>query len=83
MMSDSLDNGQLTDERERFLAALLTNPVARTILRRMPELGLANWYLAAGGVFQTIWNVVTGRDPQAGIKDYKTRARKLPALAGG
>ena len=35
-----------------------------------PNLGLANWYLAAGGVFQTIWNVVTGRDPQAGIKDY-------------
>ena len=69
-MSDSLDDGQLTDERERFLAALLTNPVAGTILRRMPELGLANWYLAAGGVFQTIWNVVTGRDPQAGIKDY-------------
>ena len=69
-MSNLPDDGQLAYERERFLAALLTNPVAGTILQRMPELGLANWYLAAGGVFQTIWNVVTGRDPQEGIKDY-------------
>jgi uncharacterized protein len=69
-MSDSLDGGQFTDERERFLAALLTNPIVEMILQRMPELGLTNWYLAAGGVFQTIWNVVTGRDPQEGIKDY-------------
>jgi hypothetical protein len=69
-MSDSPDDSQLTDERERFLEALLTNPIAGTILQRMPQLGLANWYLAAGGVFQTIWNVVTGRDPQEGIQDY-------------
>jgi uncharacterized protein len=69
-MSDLLDAGLFTDERERFLTALLSNPIARTILQRMPEPGLENWYLAAGGVFQTIWNVVTGRDPQAGIKDY-------------
>ena len=59
-MSDSPDDSQLTDERERFLEALLTNPIAGTILQRMPQLGLANWYLAAGGVFQTIWNVLRG-----------------------
>ncbi|MBA3826250.1 MAG: nucleotidyltransferase family protein, partial [Ktedonobacterales bacterium] len=46
------------------------NPVVETLLHRVPDLGLDQWYLTAGGVFQTIWNVVTGRDPQAGIRDY-------------
>jgi hypothetical protein len=69
-MSDSLDESLFTNERERFLTAALTNPVVGTILQRMPELGLADWYLTAGGVFQTVWNVVTGRDPQEAIKDY-------------
>jgi hypothetical protein len=69
-MSDSLNDGHLADEHERFLAALLSNRIAEMILQRMPELGLENWYLTAGGVFQTIWNVVAGRDPQTGIKDY-------------
>jgi hypothetical protein len=69
-MSDFLNDGQLTNKRERFLTAALANPVVGTILQRMPELGLANWYLAAGGVFQTVWNVLTGRDPQTGVKDY-------------
>ncbi len=69
-MSDSPDNDLLTDARERFLTAALTNPVVGTILQRMPALGLADWYLTAGGVFQTVWNVVTGRDAQVGIHDY-------------
>ena len=69
-MNDSLDGSQLTNERERFFASLLANPLVRTILQRMPELGLENCYLTAGGVFQTVWNVLTGRDPQEGVKDY-------------
>src|SRR5690242_7164937 len=36
----------------------------------MPRLGLATCYLTAGGVVQTLWNVLSGRDPRAGIKDY-------------
>jgi hypothetical protein len=57
-------------ERQQFLSAVLKNPVIGTILERMPRLGLEKWYLTAGGVFQTVWNVVSGREPQAGIKDY-------------
>jgi hypothetical protein len=33
-------------------------------------LNLPGWYLTAGCVFQTVWNVVTGRRPANGIKDY-------------
>src|SRR5690349_9216096 len=69
-MSDSIDEDLLAGEREQFLTALLTNRIVGTILQRMPELGLQDWYLTAVGVFQTIWNVMTGRDPEAGVKDY-------------
>ena len=34
------------------------------------SLGLPGWYLTAGCLFQTVWNVVTGRHPAYGIKDY-------------
>lgn len=31
---------------------------------------MPQWYVAAGGVVQTVWNVVTGRPAHEGIKDY-------------
>jgi uncharacterized protein len=69
-MSSSDLETQTSSERQQFLSAVLKNPVIGTILERMPRLGLGNWYLTAGGVFQTVWNVVLGRDPHVGIKDY-------------
>lgn len=69
-MSSSDLETQNKYERQQFLSAVLSNPVIGTILERMPRLGLGNWYLTAGGVFQTVWSVVAGRDPHVGIKDY-------------
>lgn len=46
------------------------NAVLRQVLDRARALGLPGWYVAAGGVVQTIWNVATGRPPGDGIKDY-------------
>lgn len=40
------------------------------LLERLEDLDLPDWYLTAGCLFQTVWNVVTGRDPGAGIADY-------------
>ena len=31
---------------------------------------MPNWYLGAGGVVQTVWNMKHGFDPEHGIKDY-------------
>jgi hypothetical protein len=56
-------------ERE-FLAAALTNPIVREVLRRAETLRLPDWYLAAGCLFQTVWNVLDGQDPEHGIGDY-------------
>jgi len=50
--------------------ALATNPVVSAILRRGPKLGLPDWYLGAGGVTGTVWNVLHGFEPTHGIKDY-------------
>lgn len=33
-------------------------------------LGLGDWLLASGCVYQTVWNHLTGRAPDYGVKDY-------------
>ena len=53
-----------------FAALALRNPVNQAILQRLPSLGLADAWLVSGCLFQTIWNIQTGRDVQYGIRDY-------------
>jgi hypothetical protein len=48
--------------------ALLSNVCV--ILDRAPALELPDWWLTAGAVFQTVWNVLDGREPTKGIDDY-------------
>lgn len=54
----------------RFIALVLANDVNREILKRLPELDLPDAWLVSGGLFQTVWNGLTARDPKYGIKDY-------------
>jgi len=54
---------------ERFLELVLADPTVATILARAPELGLGDWWLTAGVLFQTVWNALTGRAPGTGIRD--------------
>lgn len=56
--------------RDDFITAVRANPINRIILDRLPQLGLSDAWLVSGALFQTVWNVHTGRDPQYGIKDY-------------
>ncbi len=53
-----------------FRAVLLRNQTLTRVLARAADLGLPGWYLVAGCLYQTVWNVVTGRPPEAGILDY-------------
>lgn len=59
--------GSLTD---RLVEAVLADPVCAGILGRLPALGLPDWWLTAGAVFQNVWNSLSGRPPGEGIKDY-------------
>ncbi len=53
-----------------FLDFVQRNPVNRVLLDRAGQLQLPDWWLSAGALFQTVWNVLDGRDPTAGIRDY-------------
>jgi hypothetical protein len=53
-----------------FHAALGENPVLTEVLRRAVGLALPGWYVTAGCLVQTVWNVMTGRPSTAGIQDY-------------
>jgi len=59
-----------SDDERLFLTYIQRNPVNRQILQLAPALGVSDWWLTAGALFQTVWNVLDGRDPGAGIRDY-------------
>ncbi|MGW6376359.1 nucleotidyltransferase family protein [Rhodococcus sp. NPDC055112] len=69
LRDDCTMTSRATDE-QRLLEIVLGNPVCRRIVDRAEHLGVEDWYLTAGGVFQTVWNHLDGRDLRAGIKDY-------------
>lgn len=54
----------------RFLADVLRNRYNRAILEAWDALALEDGWLVAGCLFQTVWNLQSGRAPEAGIKDY-------------
>lgn len=60
----------LDEQLTALRTTLSRNEVLLEILDRTAALGLPNWYLTAGCLFQTVWNVVTDRPPTHAIKDY-------------
>ncbi len=69
-VSSDLSRLPVGEQLTRFGRLLLLNPHNGEILRRAAGLDLPGWYLTAGCLFQTVWNVLSGREPAAGIKDY-------------
>ncbi|MFT4266308.1 MAG: nucleotidyltransferase family protein [Xenophilus sp.] len=53
-----------------FVGLALANPANRAILDRLPALGLPDAWLVAGCLFQTVWNLRSGRTAAEGIRDY-------------
>ncbi|MGV5047999.1 nucleotidyltransferase family protein [Rhodococcus pyridinivorans] len=68
---------------QRLLDIVPGNPVCRVVLDRAGELGIGGWYLTAGGVFQSVWNFLDGRDRQAGIRDYGSTLRTVSTTCSG
>jgi uncharacterized protein len=67
-----MDAGQLPIDEQvgRFRAALRKNQTLTEVLARAAAMDLPGWYLVAGCLYQTVWNVVTGQPAEAGILDY-------------
>ncbi|MFI5772836.1 nucleotidyltransferase family protein [Streptomyces sp. NPDC051658] len=60
----------LDQQVESLRVMLSRNDMLTEVLSRAATLELPGWYVTAGCLFQTVWNVVTGRPPTNGIKDY-------------
>ncbi|KOU56343.1 hypothetical protein ADK57_42720 [Streptomyces sp. MMG1533] len=60
----------LPDQLAALRSALSRNEVLTAVLARASALELPGWYVTSGCLFQTVWNVATGRPPAGGIKDY-------------
>jgi uncharacterized protein len=54
----------------RLMDGLRANEALWGCLHRFPALNLSAWYLGAGCVAQTIWNLAHGKAPHADILDY-------------
>ena len=56
--------------RPRFEAILRADLGLMTLLARLRAISLPEWRLIAGCLYQTVWNVLTGRPRGTGIRDY-------------
>ncbi len=59
------------EELARHLAVLLAgSPRVMKVLRTVRGLNLPDWRLFSGAVYQTVWNALTEREADHGIKDF-------------
>jgi hypothetical protein len=66
----SVVSAPLHEQSAQLEATLRQNEVAQGVLAVARELDLPDWYLGAGGVAQTVWNVLHGFEAAVAIKDY-------------
>ncbi|QDG74550.1 nucleotidyltransferase family protein [Labrenzia sp. PHM005] len=69
ILADTASTEETT--RLKHLAALLQEiPHIMDILKCIKDLDLRDGWLVSGGIYQTVWNVITDRPLTHGIKDY-------------
>lgn len=54
----------------RLTDIVRAEPGLMHVLTTVRPLGLPDWRVFSGAVYQSVWNAVTGRPPGYGIKDY-------------
>ncbi len=58
------------DQQAALVRIVTADPVLMALLRAVHPLGLPQWRLVSGAVYQSVWNALTGRPQGYGIKDY-------------
>jgi hypothetical protein len=67
----ALATGRIPQEQLRRLETIIRDdPDLMQLLASIRSVQLAQWRLVAGCLYQTVWNVLTGRKRGTGIKDY-------------
>jgi hypothetical protein len=56
--------------QQRLEAIVRATPDLMHVLTAARSIGLPDWLVFSGAVYQPVWNHLTGRPPSFGIKDY-------------
>jgi hypothetical protein len=65
-----LADGPDDRHRQRLEQIVRSDAGLMDLLVRLREIGLPQWRLVAGCLYQTVWNVLTARPRGTGIRDY-------------
>lgn len=70
-MSDHLRHaGRLAEEQAEALRQIVRrSPLLMTVLERARDMRLRDWRIVSGAIYNTVWNVLTGKPLNTGIKD--------------
>lgn len=60
----------MSDLHARLEAILRNAPSLMTVLRGARALDMPQWLIVSGAIYQRVWNHLTGRDPDYGVRDY-------------
>jgi len=60
----------VTDPERRLADIVRADPGLMHVLTTVRGLGLNDWRVFSGAVYQSVWNAVTGRPAGYGIRDY-------------
>ncbi len=55
---------------DRLCEIIRATPGLMTVLKVARDLDLPDWLIFSGAVYQPVWNALTGRSPDHGLKDY-------------
>lgn len=58
------------DLEARLVEIVRATPTTWRVLQTVRDLDLPDWMIFSGAVYQPVWNHLTGRPPEYGIKDY-------------
>ena len=59
-----------TNLEDRFIEIVRGVPTTMRVLETVRALDLPDWMVFSGAVYQPVWNHLTGRAPDYGVKDY-------------
>ena len=54
----------------RLSEIIRASPTLMAVLEIARDLALPQWRVVSGAIYQSVWNALTGRDPDHGIRDY-------------
>ncbi|BBE73979.1 nucleotidyltransferase family protein [Oharaeibacter diazotrophicus] len=65
-----LARASLDEQAAALRAIVAADPDLSALVAVIADLGLPDGWLVSGALYQTVWNVMTGRPRRTGIKDY-------------